>query len=521
MDRGPRSFRCGVETWRGAARASAPRLAQGSLGRDSEHRRREGEIHRGVRHRAARGLPRLEGVRDPVREVGAVESGRARGCDAPRRRVVDPRRRLHVGLARHGAERGGRARGLAGRPGKDGVGRLWPGRAGRGHLSDDLGLDPAPRGRLRDPVATPRREPDRDRARRTRRADRAGGHGDGDAQAKARFRPRRPRDSRDRFLMGFVFVTGGARSGKSDLAYRFGRDSGNSVTVIATATADDSEMAERIRRHRELRPPSWATTEEPLQLLAAVQAAPAGSFVIVDCLTLWVSCLTVLPVANSDGSPGARLGRAYCPAIGALVGLGAGAVLIVVGAATTPLLGAAAAVATLCLLTGAIHLDGLADSADGLLGRGDVAHRLEVMRDPRLGSYGVTAIAAVLLLDVAAISSISPARGLAALVIAGGLSRLAVLLVIVLVPYVRASGLGVAAWDSRRRGFDVVVGAVSAGVACALDWRHALIALPFVALTALVLIVLARKRVGGVTGDVCGATAELCQLAVLLVFAVR
>ena len=91
--------------------------------------------------------------------------------------------------------------------------------------------------------------------------------------------------------MGFVFVTGGARSGKSDLAYRFGRDSGNSVTVIATATADDSEMAERIRRHRELRPPSWATTEEPLQLLAAVQAAPAGSFVIVDCLTLWVSNL--------------------------------------------------------------------------------------------------------------------------------------------------------------------------------------------------------------------------------------
>src|SRR5439155_705216 len=83
-------------------------------------------------------------------------------------------------------------------------------------------------------------------------------------------------------------------------------------------------------------------------------------------------------------------------------------------AATTPLLGAAAAVAALCLLTGAIHLDGLADSADGLLGRGDVAHRLEVMRDPRLGSYGVTAIAAVLLLDVAAISSMSPARGLAA-----------------------------------------------------------------------------------------------------------
>jgi len=60
-----------------------------------------------------------------------------------------------------------------------------------------------------------------------------------------------------------------------------------------------------------------------------------------------VSFLTVLPVANPDGSPGARLGRAYFPAIGALVGLGAAAVFVLAGAVSTPLLGAAAAVAWL------------------------------------------------------------------------------------------------------------------------------------------------------------------------------
>jgi len=234
-----------------------------------------------------------------------------------------------------------------------------------------------------------------------------------------------------------------------------------------------------------------------------------------------VSFLTVLPVANPNGSPGARLGRAYFPAIGALVGLAAGAVFVVASAITTPLLGAAAAIALLCLLTGAIHLDGLADSADGLLARGDAAHRLEVMRDPRLGSYGVTAIAVVLLLDVAALSSMSPARGLAALVIAGALSRLATLAVITFVPYVRSIGLGVAAWDVRRRGLDLMVGVLSAALVCALDWKRALVALPLVAVTALLLVALARRRVGGATGDVCGATAELCQLAVLLVFAVR
>ena len=93
-----------------------------------------------------------------------------------------------------------------------------------------------------------------------------------------------------------------------------------------------------------------------------------------------MSVLTVLPVANADGSSGERLGRAYFPAIGALIGLAAGATFAVLNALTSPLLAAACAVAFLCVLTGAIHLDGLADTADGLLGGGDPSRRLEVMR---------------------------------------------------------------------------------------------------------------------------------------------
>ena len=93
--------------------------------------------------------------------------------------------------------------------------------------------------------------------------------------------------------------------------------------------------------------------------------------------------------------------------------------------------------------------------------------------------------------------------------------------VIALVPYVRTSGLGVAAWDSRHRGRDLLLGSVTAVAAGAIDWRRALLALPFVALTAVAVAGLARRRLGGATGDVCGATAELCQLAALVVFAVR
>ncbi|OLD06543.1 MAG: hypothetical protein AUI56_02920 [Actinobacteria bacterium 13_1_40CM_2_66_13] len=91
--------------------------------------------------------------------------------------------------------------------------------------------------------------------------------------------------------MGFVLLLGGARSGKSRLADRLGREARGSVTFIATATAGDAEMALRIERHRGGRPDAWSTVEAPLDLQAAIDSAPGTDFVIVDCLTLWVSNL--------------------------------------------------------------------------------------------------------------------------------------------------------------------------------------------------------------------------------------
>lgn len=91
--------------------------------------------------------------------------------------------------------------------------------------------------------------------------------------------------------MGMVLLTGGARSGKSEHATRLAEESGMPVTFIATATAGDEEMAERIRLHRAGRPAAWKTVDAPLELAQAVTAAPAGDFLVVDCLTLWVANL--------------------------------------------------------------------------------------------------------------------------------------------------------------------------------------------------------------------------------------
>jgi adenosyl cobinamide kinase/adenosyl cobinamide phosphate guanylyltransferase len=89
--------------------------------------------------------------------------------------------------------------------------------------------------------------------------------------------------------MALTVLLGGARSGKSTLALRYGLAHDGPVCYIATATAGDQEMAARIERHRSERPATWQTIEEPLALDAALARAPDQALVIVDCLTLWVS----------------------------------------------------------------------------------------------------------------------------------------------------------------------------------------------------------------------------------------
>lgn len=85
-------------------------------------------------------------------------------------------------------------------------------------------------------------------------------------------------------------IVGGARSGKSSLAERLAADSGKPVRYIATATAGDEEMAERIARHRQQRPGHWSVVEEPLALNEQLQAQRnTNEVLLIDCLTLWLS----------------------------------------------------------------------------------------------------------------------------------------------------------------------------------------------------------------------------------------
>jgi adenosylcobinamide kinase / adenosylcobinamide-phosphate guanylyltransferase len=89
-----------------------------------------------------------------------------------------------------------------------------------------------------------------------------------------------------------TLILGGARSGKSRHAEMLGRAHGGALVYIATGEAGDSEMAERIKRHRLGRGPEWTTIEEPVELVAAVsREAGPRRFVLIDCVTLWISNL--------------------------------------------------------------------------------------------------------------------------------------------------------------------------------------------------------------------------------------
>jgi adenosylcobinamide kinase / adenosylcobinamide-phosphate guanylyltransferase len=91
--------------------------------------------------------------------------------------------------------------------------------------------------------------------------------------------------------MGLTLLTGGARSGKSVIAVRSATAWKGPVTLIVTAEDRDEEMREKIARHRADRPTGWRVVEEPLALGEALSATPEDHFVVVDCLTLWVSNL--------------------------------------------------------------------------------------------------------------------------------------------------------------------------------------------------------------------------------------
>jgi adenosylcobinamide-GDP ribazoletransferase len=177
-------------------------------------------------------------------------------------------------------------------------------------------------------------------------------------------------------------------------------------------------------------------------------------------------------------------------------------------------------VLTLVALTGAVHLDALADTADALGAGKDRGRALEIMRDSRIGSFGAVAIFFFLAIATAALAGMEIARRTTALWLAPGLARWAMVGAGWRIDYLRAQGAGTTLLaSSGDRNFVLASAIAAAAMLPVLSWRAIGASLAAAMLTAFARA-FSRRWLGGVTGDVLGATGELVGVAALIAMAV-
>ncbi|WP_448108867.1 adenosylcobinamide-GDP ribazoletransferase [Pseudomonas azerbaijanoccidentalis] len=241
-------------------------------------------------------------------------------------------------------------------------------------------------------------------------------------------------------------------------------------------------------------------------------------------LPFWIALqfLSSLPIRLPGIPAPQELGRSllFYP----LVGLLFGAILWAANwllAGTPMLLHAALLLTVWVLLSGALHLDGLADSADAWLGGfGDRERTLTIMKDPRSGPIAVVTLALVLLLKFAALVALIEQQHALVLIIVPLIGRSALLGLFLTTPYVRAGGLGQALADHLPRSVGKQVLAVSALICVLIAGVSGVLALVLAAGVFVWLRQVTLRRLGGTTGDTAGALLELLEVAVLVGLAI-
>jgi adenosylcobinamide-GDP ribazoletransferase len=238
----------------------------------------------------------------------------------------------------------------------------------------------------------------------------------------------------------------------------------------------------------------------------------------VDALLIALQFLTRIPLPFSFAYHDQALGRSplFYPLVGLLLGaLLAGLALFLQSSPTA--LAATLVLSAWVLLTGGLHLDGLADCADAWVGGyGDRQRSLQIMKDPASGPIAVTVLVLVLLVKWSALSALLDQQQLLPILLAPLLGRSAILLLMLTTPYVSPKGLA----ETLLQHLPFAAARIVLAVAILL----ALLTLGWLSLLAVALMILvvrqtAIKRLGGSTGDVYGAAVELSEAAALLAVA--
>ncbi len=242
---------------------------------------------------------------------------------------------------------------------------------------------------------------------------------------------------------------------------------------------------------------------------------------LIADMRMAISLSTRIPVGPATPVAEGDIARASwaLPVAGILVGV-AGAIVywLATRMRLQPEPAAMLALAATILITGAMHEDGLADAADGFGGGKTREQKLEIMRDSRIGAFGACALIVSIVLRWSALAAIADPRQVAiALFVAHAAARAPLPLFMRLLQPARPDGLSSGAGQPPLQSVAI---AIVLGTICLLfgfGLRGTMIALLTLAIAVLLILWLAKKQIGGQTGDVLGALEQVCEAAVLTI----
>lgn len=224
--------------------------------------------------------------------------------------------------------------------------------------------------------------------------------------------------------------------------------------------------------------------------------------------------LTIFPLPGTFGTDVEDLkgALAYFPVVGIFLGLLSGAAAWLAWHFFPPFVASVIVTFLLLSFSGALHLDGLADCADGFFSSRERSRVLEIMRDSRIGVMGVVALVMVLLFKVSALSCLESEAAVRAALLMPLAGRSALVMMIFLMPYVRKEGGLGSPFYAARTGWALVFTLVVFTVACIAVMGFAGLAAALVVMFAVFLFSrLCHRKIGGATGDTLGASCEISE----------
>jgi len=238
---------------------------------------------------------------------------------------------------------------------------------------------------------------------------------------------------------------------------------------------------------------------------------------MLNDLKVALAFLTRIPI-NHGPQISLRRSAALFPLVGALIGLIGGLVFYVSSAILPPLVSASISILVTVAITGAFHLEGLADICDGLIGGWNREERLKILKDSRHGTYGVAAISLQLILQVCLLSALSPRDGLFTLIVLHTLSRL-VPIFLMLIPATSGHD-GMGASVSREIGArEPLVGSLITVLLIApIMGLNLLLLSAILFLTLSIFALWVIRKIGGMVGDAFGAGEQISETMILFFF---